>query len=162
MWEFLWVLLALVVLVFAFVVAFGAPFLPTLSPQVKRALDLMDLKPGETLLELGSGDGRVLLAAAKRGLTVVGYELNPLLVMYARVRTRRYRSQVKVVWGNFWKADWPPAQGIFVFLLNPYMKKLDKKITQELGKNVKVVSYAFQIPGRKPAKELNGLYLYKY
>ena len=162
MWEIIWLLAAVVFVGFTFVIAFGAPFLPTLSPQVGRALDLIDLKPGETLLELGSGDGRVLMAAAARGLNVVGYELNPFLVLYSWLRTRRYRRQVKIVWRNFWKVDWPPAEGIFVFLLNPYMKRLDKKITQEMSKNVKVVSFAFHIPGRKPAKESNGLYLYKY
>ena len=64
-----------VVLLFGFVVIFGAPYLPTLSRQTEDALELLDLKTGQTLLELGSGDGRVLLAAAKRNLKAVGYEI---------------------------------------------------------------------------------------
>lgn len=158
----LWVIVAVIFMAFAFVVAFGAPFLPTLKPQVRSALDLLDLKPGQTLLELGSGDGRVLVAAAERGITAIGYELNPLLAIYSWLRTRRYNGKVKVVWGDFWNKKLPPTEGIFVFLLDPYMKKLDKKIVQEYGKPVKLVSFAFKIPSRKITTEKNGLYLYQY
>lgn len=158
----LWVTVAVIFMAFAFVVAFGAPFLPTLKPQVRSALDLLDLKPGQTLLELGSGDGRVLVAAAERGITAIGYELNPLLAIYSWLRTRRYNGKVRVVWGDFWNKKLPPTEGIFVFLLDPYMKKLDKKIVQEYGKPVKLVSFAFKIPSRKITTEKNGLYLYQY
>ena len=158
----LWVTVAVIFMAFAFVVAFGAPFLPTLKPQVRSALDLLDLKPGQTLLELGSGDGRVLVAAAERGITAIGYELNPLLAIYSWLRTRRYNGKVRVVWGDFWNKKLPPTDGIFVFLLDPYMKKLDKKIVQEYGKPVKLVSFAFKIPSRKITTEKNGLYLYEY
>lgn len=155
--------LAALVLLFGFVVAFGAPYLPTLRAQTDEALDLLDLKPGQTLLELGCGDGRVMLAAARRGLRVVGYELNPVLVAIAWLVTLRYRRQVRVVWGNYWRKTLPPADGIFVFLLDKYMQKLDKKITQEqAGHRVKLVSFAFKIPGKQPAKTSKGLYIYDY
>jgi hypothetical protein len=104
------VVVCFIVFCFVFVLLFGAPFLPTLKPQIIIALDLLDLKPGDTLLELGSGDGRVLVAAARRGLNVVGYELNPIMALISWLHTRRYRRQVKVVWGNFWRTPWPPAQ----------------------------------------------------
>ena len=161
-WPIAWSIAIFVFFAFSFVIMFGAPFLPTLTPQVKRALDLIDLKPGQTLLELGSGDGKVMIAAAERGLHVVGYELNPLLVLYSWLRTRKYRGKVRVVWGNFWHKKLPDADGIFVFLLQPYMEKLDNKIVQECRKPVKLVSFAFYIESRKPVKESKGLYLYDY
>lgn len=147
---------------FNFVIAFGAPFLPTLKSRVPEALDLINLRKGQTLLELGSGDGRVLIAAAERGISSIGYELNPLLVMYSRLRTFKHRKKIKIIWGNYWNKTWPAADGIFVFLLQPYMEKLDKKIVQQGNQNVKLVSFAFTVPNRKPAKENRGLYLYKY
>src|SRR6478672_10765863 len=98
-----------IVMCFAFVVFFGAPFLPTLRPQIDTALNLLDLKPGQTILELGCGDGRVLIAAATRGIYAVGYELNPLLAAIAWLRTRRYGKQVRVICGNYWRLKWPPA-----------------------------------------------------
>src|SRR5688572_25475247 len=107
----IWIGLAvgLLAVCFAGVLLFGAPYLPTLRPQVKAALELAELRKGETLLELGCGDGKVLIAAARQGIKAVGYELNPLLALLAWLRTRRYGGNVKVVWGNFWREDWPPA-----------------------------------------------------
>ena len=136
--------------------------MPTLTPQVKAALQLADLKPGQILLELGCGDGKVVLAAAKQGLTVVGYELNPLLAGVAWLRTRRYRHLVTIKCQNFWLGSWPPADAIFVFLLPKYMIKLDKKVIQEYKYNVKVVSFAFMIPTKTVTTELHGVFLYKY
>ncbi len=147
---------------FGFVVLFGAPYLPTLKKQTETALDLLALRPGQTLLELGCGDGRVLKAAARRGLKSVGYELNPLLVIIARLNTLRYRKQVTIIWGNYWTQAWPPVDGIFVFLLNKYMLKLDNKITQAYQRPVKLVSFAFKIPHKTVAQKKAGLYLYTY
>ncbi len=159
-WLFLG--LFLVVMAFGLVVFFGAPYLPTFSKQTDTALDLLDLKPGQTLLELGCGDGRVLRAAALRGWKAVGYELNPILALYARLLTWKYRKQVRIIWGNFWITTWPPADGIFVFLLDKYMKKLSNKIEQQLHKPVKLASFAFQVPDKKASKTKNGVYLYRY
>lgn len=151
------------VLIFGLVVFVGAPYLPTLKPSIEDAFKLLDLKPGQSLLELGSGDGRVLLEAGKRGIIATGYELNPTLVIYSKLLTWRYRKLVTVYWGNFWLADWPKTDAIYVFLLQKYMKKLDNKIVQTYpSHSVKLVSLAFNIPTKKPTKQVKGLYLYKY
>ena len=146
---------------FGFVLLFGAPYLPILKLQLKTAFELLDLKPGDHLLELGCGDGKVLIAAAQQGIRVTGYELNPLLAFIAWVRTRRYRKLVKVVWGNFWSVKLPTTDAIFVFLLPKYMTKLDKKIMQECSRPCKLVSFAFQIPGKR-GKSRDGVFLYRY
>ncbi len=147
---------------FVFVIAFGAPFLPTHAPQVEVAFTLAKLKKGQTLLELGSGDGRILLAAAEQGINAIGYELNPLLVLYSLFRTRRYRKLVTIKWQNFWLAKLPESDAIFVFLLGRYMQKLDHKITNEAKKPQKLVSYAFTINGKTPVREKNAMRLYEY
>lgn len=151
------------VFLFGFVVLFGAPYLPTLGRQQETALDLLDLKPGQTLLELGCGDGKVLVAAAERGIKTVGIELNPVLALISWARTRRYGVQVKVIWGSFWREEWPLTDGIYVFLLDKYMKKLDTNIIQKYpGRNVKLVSFAFKVPGKKHVRSKHGLFLYTY
>jgi len=159
-----WLVLIAGILILSFggVVLFGAPYLPTLNPQIGAALELADLQPGQTLLELGCGDGRVMLAAARKGYKVVGYELNPALVLAAWLRTRRYRRQVRIIWSDYWRADWPSTEAIFVFLLPRYMSKLDKKIVQYKHKPVKLVSFAFEIPGKKANKRQAGVFLYHY
>jgi hypothetical protein len=147
---------------FCGVLLVGAPYLPTLKRQVEVALELADLKAGQTLLELGCGDGKVLIAAAQQGIHAVGYELNPVLALIAWLRTRRYGSQVHVIWGNFWHRPWPPAEAIFVFLLPKYMPKLHKKCMQYTHSPIKLVSFAFEIPNKKPTRQKAGLYLYVY
>ena len=153
---------AILFLFFAFVVFFGAPYLPTLAPQITVAIELLDVQPQQKILELGSGDGRVLAAIASRGAYAIGYELNPVLVVVSRLRCRKYGDHVRVVWGSFWRKSLPACEGIFVFLHPKYMTKLDKKITQEFSKKVKLVSFAFKIPGRTIGKEKDGVFLYEY
>jgi len=161
LWLFF--IVAGIVLLFGFVVFFGAPYLPTLSRPKEATFELLELQEGQVLLELGSGDGTMLLAAAQQGLSVVGYELNPLLVLVSYFRTRKYRKQVKIIWGNYWTAVWPRTDGIYVFLLDRYMKKLDKKIIQNYPEQaVKLASFTFKIPDKKIAKEKLGVYLYLY
>lgn len=149
-------------LCFGFVVLFGAPYLPTLTKQMETALDLLDLEPGQTMLELGCGDGKVILAAARRGWQVIGYELNPILVIVAYVRTWRYRQQVRIIWGNFFRRTWPPADGIFSFVLPRFMPKVDVKIRRECRQPVKLASFAFRIPGKQPVQTRDNILLYQY
>ena len=146
-------------LCFTGVLWYGAPYLPTLTPQVRVAFALQDLKAGQTLLELGSGYGKVLLAAAKAGYRAVGIELNPLLVIVAKVRTRHVRDMVQVRWGNYWQQKWPPADAVFVFLLDRYMPKLDARMQTYCRP---LVSVAFQVPGRKPTAAQQGVFRYDY
>jgi SAM-dependent methyltransferase len=168
-----WIYIAVlaVVLCFSFVLLFGAPYLPVLRRQLTTSLELLDLRPGDTMLELGCGDGRVLAAAAKQGVKAVGYELNPVLAFWAWLSTRRYGRQVKVHWGNYWKADWPVAQGVYAFILPKYMSKLDNKVVQQqriwqgssaVTLPLRVVSFAFQIPDRAPDMERDGIFLYVF
>jgi SAM-dependent methyltransferase len=144
------------------VVVFGAPYLPTMRPQIAAAFDLLDLKPGQTMLELGCGDGRVLIAAAERGIKAVGYELNPLLYVLCIIRTWRYRKLVTVKYGDFWSANWPKADAIFGFILPRLMARLDAKILKENRAPLTVVSFAFKIPGKDVVTEKAGVFLYRY
>lgn len=156
------IIIGVIIISFCGVLLFGAPYLPTLKPQIAVALELAGTRPNQTMLELGCGDGRVLLAAAKAGMNAVGYELNPMLAAIAWLRTRRYRRQVRVVWGDFWRAEWPPAEVIFTFLLPRYMTKLHKKILAYDHRPITLISFAFQIPGKHPDTEKSGLYRYRY
>ncbi len=147
---------------FAFVIFFGAPYLPTLKPQAERAIKLTQLKSDQTMVELGSGDGRLLIAAAKQGVKSIGYEINPLLFVYSWIVTRKYKKLIIVKLKNYWKEELPECDAIFTFLLQKYMKKLDNKIIQEASKPVILVSFAFEIPNKKPAKVDKGMFVYLY
>lgn len=157
--AYLFIAIFILLLAFGGVILRGAPYVPTLDAQAKAALELLDLKPGQTLLELGSGDGKVLVAAARAGLNVVGIELNPFLVVISWLRTRRYRKQVRIIWGDFWRVRWPACDGVFSFLLGRFMPRLDTRM-RAVGKPL--ASFAFQIPGREADAEKSGVYLYRY
>jgi SAM-dependent methyltransferase len=159
-WFILFV--SIIVLLFGFVLLVGPPYLPTLSKQVSTALDLLELEQGQILLELGSGDGRVLKAAARRGIKGVGIELNPLLVLISKLRLFKYRKKVKIIWGNYWTTPWPTSDAIFTFMLDRYMKKLNTRLLNNPNKPIKLASFAFQIPDKKPIKQKNGVFLYEY
>lgn len=150
-------------LLIGFVVFFGPPYLPTRRANLETALDLLSLKPGQTLLDLGSGDGRVLIAAAKRGVNTVGIELSPVLVAISWLRTLRYRKKVKIIWGSYFAVKWPPADAIFTFMIPRQMSRLNKQIGQWRGeKPVRLASFAFEIPGKKPVAAKRGVFLYEY
>ena len=156
-----WILLV-VVTCFSVVLIFGAPYLPTHKKQIELALELLKLQPGESLYELGCGDGRVLRAAARKGYRAVGYEMNPLLYIIAVISTWRYRKVTSIRFGNFWNADLSDADGVYVFLLDRFMSRLDEKLSKELKKGTRLTSYTFKIPGKKPVFARAGVFVYKY
>ncbi len=149
----------IVLAAFCLVIFVGAPYLPALRPQIQAAFDLLDLPKGATILELGSGDGKVLLAAAEAGYRAVGIELNPLLVLVSWLRTRRYRGQVTIIWGNFWRVQWPPSDGVFTFLLDRFMPKLDEQMR---AYRQPLASVTFRVPERRVVAEKDGVFLYDY
>ena len=146
---------------FGFVLLLGAPYLPTQTKQSGIAIKLLGLKSGQKFYELGCGDGKVLILAAKAGLVCVGYELNPLLFLVAKIRCLKYQN-VSVKFGNFWKSDLSSADGVYVFLLDKYMSILDKKLQKEFKKGARLASYTFKIQGKKPLVKERGIFVYQY
>jgi methylase of polypeptide subunit release factors len=155
------IILALIIILFCSIVFFGAPFVPTKRMQIKAALDLLNLNKGDVLYDLGAGDGRVALAAAKRGIRVTGYELNFLLVLLARYKTRKYKNLVTIRWQNYWSSDFSKCEGVYIFSTDRHIKHLDKKLSAS-KKKLRLASYAFEIPGKKHVSQKDGVYLYEY
>lgn len=155
------VLLVIIFGLFALGAVLGAPYVPILRKSGNDLLDMVDLKKGATIIDLGSGDGAFALQAAERGYQVIGYEINPILVMVARIRTFKYRKQVAIYLRDFWRVELPEADAIYVFLIDRYMQKLGDKLKAELKRPTLVVSHVFRIPGLKPIKENQNTTVYK-
>lgn len=161
-----WLLLAVVVigLFFGLTVFWGAPYVPAHKTDVTVAFGLLNLKPGDLLVDLGSGDGVVLREAANRGLRAYGYEINPLLCLASRWRCRQHGNKVHIFWRDFWLADLPEdTKGVFVFAGGPFMKRLAKKLQNDankLGRPLMVVSYGFGLPGYEPVAKASGMQLF--
>ncbi len=147
---------------FGIAVVWGAPYLPILRRDSQKILALADLKPGQTIIDLGSGDGRLLRAAAKSGARGIGYEINPLMVLISRIVCWRYRRLVTIHLANMWQIQLPPSDVIYVFLLDKWMAKLDAKISREITKPTLLISYIFEIPARQPIKHTPNTFIYEY
>ncbi len=163
MWlQILILVFLLLAMCFGLVLISGAPYLPTLKNQIDTIFDFAQLNPGDTIIELGCGDGRMLIAAAKRDMNAVGYELNPILFVICWLRTLRFRGKVTVKFADFWGSNWPNADAVYVFLLPRLMPALERKIIKEEPRGIKVISFAFDFPGLKPLKMKNGILLYEF
>jgi 16S rRNA A1518/A1519 N6-dimethyltransferase RsmA/KsgA/DIM1 with predicted DNA glycosylase/AP lyase activity len=133
-----------------------------MKKQIDSAFDILELKKGDTLLELGSGDGKILISAARNGYKAIGYELNPILFVISIIRTLPYRKNIKIYCRNFWNIELPQADAIYTFLLKRQMERLDSKLEKYSFRPVKLVSFAFKIPNKKISKQKNGVFLYEY
>lgn len=159
----MWFLLLVVISgLFATGAILGAPYVPILNKAGNDLLDLVDLPSGATIIDLGSGDGAFALQAAKRGYRVIGYEINPILVLISRIRLLKYRHHAKIYLRDFWRVQLPEADAIYVFLIERYMLKLANKLTAEVSKPTLVVSHVFAIPGKKPLKSNKNAMVYKF
>ena len=163
----LWGLVGLLFASFLMIVFRGAPYVPTLKNDINRLFTVYRFKKNDVLVDLGSGDGRIVIAAAERGIRVVGYELNPFLAVLSRLRLKSAKLQnAKIKFGDFWTSSLPDETAVvFVFLAGPFMLKLDNKMTQEaerLGHNITLISYGMKIPGKTPLKIDGSFVLYLY
>jgi hypothetical protein len=121
----------------------GAPFVPTKNSAADAMIRLSGITQGDIVYDLGSGDGKLLRMAARKGARALGYEINPLLVLYANIRGTR------TIWKNFWKADIHNADVIFIYLLPWKMERLANKVKTECKKGTVIVSNSFIFPGWK-------------
>ena len=125
-----------------------APFDPTPQEVVERLLVLGDVKKGDTVYDLGSGDGRVVIAAAKKfGVKAVGFEIDPGLVKLARENVRKQGLQklVEIRQQDFMTADLSPASVVTLYLSNDGNPALKPTLMRQLKPGARIVSYGFDM-----------------
>ncbi len=158
-------LIIVVFILFLFLpLAFGAPFQPTSKKRVKIITKIANIKKGERVAELGSGSGKLVIALAKAGAEVHGYEINPLLVWWSRRKIKKLGLEKKafIHKKNFWKVDLKDFDVIILFQVYYIMRKLANKIKKEAKKGTRVVSNTWKFPGKKPIKNISHVYLYRF
>lgn len=131
----------------------AAPYVPTYQRDVRRMLRLANVKPDEMVVDLGAGDGRFLITAAREfGARGFGYELSllPLVIGWVRVLASPVRGRVQLRFGDFFRQNLSSADVVTCFLTPKAMAKLAPKFQRELRAGARVVSYAFSIPGWQP------------
>jgi protein-L-isoaspartate O-methyltransferase len=131
-----------------------APSYPSPGSVVDRMLTLAQLKSGETVYDLGCGDGRIVIAAAQKfKARAVGIEIRRDIYerTLATVASLGLSDQVKIVHGNALKYDLSPADVVTLYLLTSSNERLKPILAKDLKPGARVVSHDFEIKGWKPA-----------
>jgi precorrin-6B methylase 2 len=134
--------------------ALGAGWEPTSRRKVKRMLEMSGAGPSDIVYDLGSGDGRIVVEAARAyHARAVGVEADPLRVLFSRlvVALLHLDGQVKVVWGNFFRIDLSEATIVTLFLSQGTNQRLKSKLMAELKPGTRVVSYTWTFDDWVPA-----------
>ncbi|MBI4761014.1 MAG: SAM-dependent methyltransferase [Chloroflexota bacterium] len=133
---------------------YGLPSKPTQPDRIRKALRLAGLKPGEVLYDLGAGDGRVLLIAAKEfGAKAVGLEVAPVQVAFVwlRILLGGLGERVQVRWANYYRADLSQADVVFIYATLRELMKLAPHLEKTLKAGTRLISIAADFPEWEPS-----------
>ena len=145
-------------------------FVPTPKRIVRAMLQLASVRRGETLFDLGAGDGRILIEAARGfGARAVGVEISPEYIRRIRERLAATGTKADLIESDIFKVDLSSADVITLYLSESVNARLVQKLDKELKPGTRVVSLDYPLPGWIPKKNLqvsaSGLvrtvYLYK-
>ncbi len=149
---------------------FGAPPVPTPYKVVRKMLEIADIEKEDIFYDLGAGDGRIVIMAAKNHKArAYGFELVFFVWFLAQIKLlfSGISKKSKIFYKNFYNYNLNKANVITCFLTPKAMKRLKPKFEKELKPKTKIVSYAFSIPGWKPEKivkideKTSPIYLYR-
>ncbi len=147
-----------------------APWVPAWKKDLPRIFALADLKQGEKFYDLGCGDGKTVIYAAKNfSAQAIGVELALPLFLYCKVKQLFLQNKkLRFKYGNLFKQDLSDANVIYVFgTPRTLQDKFKQKLTKELRQGTRVISYTFPIAGWEPVKVSKptekdiAIYLYK-
>lgn len=156
------VLIAIIgILVYAMVR--GAPYAPLGKQKIATMLNLLNVKSSERAVDLGSGDGRLVITLAKKGVIAYGYEINPLLVLIAKWKIRKLglQNNAHIYWSDFWGKNLSSFDIATVYLAPHSMKAVESKLRRELKPNARVAVNYFPFPTWTPKKTIEKIYLYQ-
>jgi hypothetical protein len=126
-----------------------APYVPTPAPVVERMLLVAQVGPGDVVYDIGCGDGRMVIAAAKtRGARGVGIDIDPKLIEECRATARRegVEGRTRFICMDAMKADIAPATVLMLYLLPESLADLEPLFEKELRPGTRIVSHNYRIP----------------
>jgi hypothetical protein len=140
----------------------GAAFIPCPKEALNNLIKITDFNESDTLIDLGSGDGRILIKASKAGAgKCIGIELNPLLVIYSKLKVLFLGlKNIQIKRADIWKTDLSKANIITLYFVPIKMSRLIEKINKEMPSGSKIISYKYKLDDLEFEKEIDGLYLY--
>jgi len=121
-----------------------APYIPTKQENLNKLFKLIEMKKGQKFYELGSGDGRVVLEAAKAGAEAVGVEQSWIRVLYSRWRAKKLElKNATFIHGNIFTISYQDADIVYIYLLQSAVDKLEEKLKKELKKRVLIITQKY-------------------
>lgn len=162
----MWTVFAIAVVSFISVIGpyfTGAPWVPMPFATARRMLRLANVRPGETVYDLGSGDGRVVIVAAREfGAAAVGVEIDPLRTLISRAAIALLGlRRARVVRASLFDVDLSEADVLTVYLLPKANLRLAPKLLSELKPGARVVALTYPMPGWKPAARDGSIHVYR-
>ena len=156
-------LLASIVIIPVF---FGAPWHPLRKNNINKIIKFSNLKPGETFCDLGSGDGRILIAASRNNyVRGIGVEIDPIKVWISRcfIKATNLTDKIQIFHGNMYGFDVSKADIIYLYLTHQALDRLFPEILNHVKPSVRIVCYRFCIRNMEPIKvnEDKNLFLYR-
>src|SRR3990167_7688400 len=142
------------------------PYVATKRDKIETIIKLAQIKPKETVVDLGSGDGRLLFAAAQKGALAIGYEINPFLVLLTQIKAILFHPRgessshlggVFVKRQNLWKADLKTADVIFVYGRKKDMQKFEDFVYKNAKRGTRIIVNTNPFSNKKPQKAENGI-----
>lgn len=148
---------------FFYALIFGAPYVPIPKYGLEKMIEFAAIKPGQKAVDLGSGDGRIMIAMAKAGAIVHGYEVNPVLVWWTKWKIKKEGLEGKafVHLKSFWNEDLSSFDIVTLFGIRKIMPRLEKKLDKELKPGAKIISFGFTFPGWQHLKKEQAAFLYE-
>lgn len=143
---------------------FGPPFAITPKKLVWEMLRLAKINSNDIVIDLGSGDGRILIESAKICKKARGIEINPFLVLITKLNARaaNVSRKVSVHLQNYKNAKINDGTVIFLYNIRSSLPEVEKKLKNDLKLGTRIVSYKFPLRSLKlVSKTESGLYLYK-
>lgn len=139
----------------------GAPYAVVGKKRLATIIELLQIQPGQKIADLGSGDGRIVIACAERGAKARGYEINPLLVGISRIKINKSGvKNAQILQKDYWRADLSECDSITLYGVTYMMGRLEKKLQKELRPGSRVVSNHFKFPTLKILMSKNDVHLY--
>lgn len=172
-------LLLLVILggYFIYTLVFGTPFYPSSAKRFKLAmkeLNISEYFKAKRFIDLGSGDGRIMIAARELGAEVTGIELNPFLTLYSRLKLFihskirrnlnksgvRNNEEYRIINGSYYNHSFKDYDIVYLYIYPEHMEKIKFKLFKELKPGSLVISNTFKFSDIKPTREFGRYFVY--
>jgi len=158
---FLILILFYIILLLSYSLIFGAPYAGLGRKRIETMFELLNATKGKKSIDIGSGDGRIVIEASRHGLHAYGVEINPILYIVSKIKIRNSGSKnTKILLKDMWQLNFSSYDYVTIWGTKHMVKNLGVKLKKEVKPGAKIVSNHFQFTNWKPKKSKDDVYLY--